>query len=74
MQKPMPKSVHSDSKSPTLWIDFRHGNAVMQLESGEEVHWVLPMNSADRSQCNTPSGWCSLEPKISSGLQPELEG
>jgi len=50
---PDPKSALSSWKPPTLWIDFRSGNVVMLLDSGERWIAPLPLNSADRSQINT---------------------
>lgn len=58
------KSEPLSSSSPILSIDFRSGSVEMQL--GNVVYrGELPMNSADRSQCNTASGLCRLE-KINS--------
>ena len=68
MQTSTDKSERSASKWPMLWIDFRLGSVEMRL--GQDVLvGRLPMNSADQSQCNSPSGWCQLE-KMHSEQQP----
>lgn len=51
---PEQKSALSNWRPPTLSIDFRSGNVVMLLDSGEAWIAQLPLNSADRSQINTP--------------------
>jgi hypothetical protein len=41
---------------------------------GTDVWTVeLPLTSADRSQCNTPSGWCKVARKASEPA-PEVGG
>lgn len=68
-----PKSAGANLSLPTLSIDFRSGNVVMQLGT-EKWRASLPMSMADCSQINTSGGLVDQWEKLNSEPLPVAEG